>query len=800
MKVPFFWLKEYIPLSLSVEEVDRILTLLGLEVEGITRTPSSFTGVVVGEVVSAVKHPQADRLQVATVTDGKEAYQVVCGAPNCRAGLKTAFAKIGAKLLDSTSGKVLTIKKSKLREVESFGMLCSPEELGMSGPEGILELPQDAPLGDPLADILNEPILEISVTPNLGHCLSMIGIARELGAQQKMTVHIPQASPREDDSKPIEKQIQVILEAEDACPRYSARYLYNVAVGPSPEWMKKRLEGAGLKSINNIVDIGNYVMLETGQPLHMFDAAKISGGKIIIRKAAQEGEFTTLDGALCKYPASTLLINDEKGPLAIAGVMGGLDSAITPETKAIVIESAHFDPATVRRSSKQTGFRSESSYRFERGTDIGGVVDALNRAAWLVSDLAGGTAAKGIIDKCPAGIHPRIIPCRIDRANALLGLTLSQNEIRELFVRLGMSISKETTGLLHVTVPTYRNDIRVEIDLIEEVARLYGYNNIPRPLVRHTSATFPDAPIFTFENLVRSFLLQEGLQECVTCDLISPEQSSIAEKQGIGNDTIIPVLQPSSVDRSVLRHSLLPGLLQVVKLNQDQGVFDVAAFEVGKIHFKEKDQFQEQLMASVVLCGKNRPYYFNPQPADWDFFDLKGIYENLFSHLRLPPFHFVPSHLMAFHPFRQARISFKDQITGTIAEIHPEVLRSHGIKQRVFFAEIDLHDLFPLCKRDWQVQPLPSFQGSERDWTLTLKDQMPIAELFSAIRGSASPLLSSFFLLDIYKSEQLGKEKKNVTIRFSYRDPAQTIAMETVEKEHAHLMQRVAEKIRDHVV
>lgn len=799
MKVPFFWLKEYLPLTLTAEEVANILTLLGLEVEGIDRGTYTFTGVVVGEVLTAEKHPHADRLQVATVSDGHETFQVVCGAPNCRAGLKTAFAKIGAKLIDET-GKSFTIKKSKLRDVESYGMLCAADELGLpKNSEGIIELPSDAPLGLALAEVISEPVLEVSLTPNLGHCLCMIGIAREIAAHQKLPLHIPQSLPQEND-KNLEKMVQVDIEAPEACPRYACRYLDNISVRPSPDWLKNRLEAAGLKSINNIVDIGNYVMLEMGQPLHMFDAAKIRGGKIVVRKAAQAGVLTTLDGGSCRYDASTLLICDAEGPLAIAGVMGGFESAITESTKEIVIESAYFDPSTIRKASKQTGLRSDSSYRFERGIDRGGVVNALNRAAGLVSEIAGGVAAKGLIDVCPAGIHPRKITCRVQRVNNMLGVNLSQNEIRELLIRLGMQIELEGSDVLRVAVPTFRNDVREEIDLVEEVARLYGYNNIPRPLVRHISATFPDAPIFTFENFIRTALLEEGLQECVTCDLISPVQAEIVEKQGIPEEAIISVLHPSSADQSVLRPSLLPNLLQVVKHNQGQGILDLALFEVGKIHFQHDGQFKEQLMAAVVLCGKNAPYHFSPQPEAWDFFDLKGIVENLFPRVHVPEFQFSPTHHAAFHPFRQARIDSSGKTIGVMAELHPEVLRMTGIKQRVYFAQINLHDLFPLQKRNWQVEPLPSFPGTQRDWTLTLPDQMPISSLFHAIRTSASPLLSEYFLLDIYKSEQIGKDKKNVTVRFTYRDPAQTIAMEAAEKEHALLMQRVAQKIQDHVV
>ncbi len=824
MKVPFFWLKEYISFSLNVEEVAHILTLLGLEVEGIDSPTYTFSDVVVGEILTSAKHPHADRLQVATVTDGQETFQIVCGAPNCRAGLKTAFAKIGAKLQDP-SGKNFTIKKSKLREVESFGMLCSTEELGLSQAEGILELPSDAPVGAPLASILSEPILEISITPNLGHCLCMLGIARELSAYMKIPIRIPKGHVQENPETTINSVLEVDLEAPNACTRYACRYLSNIEVGPSPSWLKKKLEAAGMKSINNIVDIGNFVMLEMGQPLHMFDAAKIHGKKLIISQAVHEGEFTILDGSTCKYPTSALLINDTQGPLALAGIMGGLNSGITNTTKEIVIEAAAFNPSTIRMASKQTGLRSESSYRFERGIDRGGVVHALERAVELVCEIAGGIAAKGLIDRCPKSIHPTMIPCRIARVNSLLGLNLSQNEIRELFIRLGMTIDVENSEVLAVTIPTYRNDLRTEVDLIEEVARLYGYNNIPKPTVRHISATFPDAPLYTFEMSFRKILLREGLQECLTCDLISPSQAALTEKQGMDPGALIHVLQPSSAEQSILRPSLLPGLLQVVKHNQDQGISDIAAYEVGKIHFQEIEKtdhplfwsqlsslqkktrttntslnkFHEQLMAAIILTGNDVPHHFDSAPSTWDFFDLKGIVENLCEHQHLPELKFLPCHHAIFHPFRQALVSVNGETVGILGELHPEILRSHGIKQNVLFAEINLSDLHPMKKHLLQIKELPSFPGTERDWTITISDRMPIATLVEAIKSSASPLLCHFLLLGIYKGEQLGPDRKNATIRFFYRDPQQTISLETVEKEHAQVMQRVAQKIHDHL-
>ncbi len=663
----------------------------------------------------------------------------------------------------------------------------------------------------------NGPVFEISLTPNLGHCLSIVGIARELCAYFELPLQVPKTSFEEDSSLKIDHLFSVEIENPALCSRYVCRYLANVQVRESPKWLQTRLAEMGLPSINNVVDIGNYVMFETGQPLHMFDASKIRNRTICVRAASSAGTLMTLDGKLHEYPIGTILICDIESPLAIAGIMGSQASAIHETTTEILIESAHFSPQAIRMASKKMHLRTDASHRFERGTDVEATVYAADRAAQLLQEVSGGSIAQGRIVKpeqnqLKAHRSRREVALRMSRTNQLLGISLSQNEVLSLLKRLQMDVLRKNDDILQVSIPSFRNDLHIEEDLIEEVARIYGYNNIPRSPERHISAPFGDAPIFLFEERARHLLVSQGLQECMTCDLMNPSQAAIIPEKDINRgskDEISPihVLHPSSIDQSVLRASLLPGLLQVVQLNRDFGTKEINAFEIGKVHYRKGEQFQEKLVAAILLTGRSSPYHWNPKPREVDFFDLKGIVENFLSGLQVEEATFEPSHLPIFHPYTQATLSIstgkssmEKQLIGRLGALHPEVLESCNLRSPVFFAELDLHKLFPFAQKNRQCVALPAFPGSERDWTISIQKHTPVSHLFSAIHSSAPPLLESFFMLDLYQSEQLGKDKKNITFRFFYRDLTQTIQMEIVEKEHTKLMQRVAEKLKDHIV
>ncbi len=793
MKVPLSLLKEYLNFTQSPDELAKVLTLAGIEVEGIDAAPLPFSGVVVGKVLETSKHPSADRLCVAKVTDGKEEFQVVCGAANCRPGLKTAFAKIGASLTDE-NGKAFKIKKGKLRDVESFGMLCAADELGLGTGEGIMELTEEFELGADMAAYYSDVILDVSLTPNLGHCMSIFGLARDLSAHLNIPV-----TPREfsvaEEGDSIEKLISVQLIDKKQCTRYAARAVLGIQVGESPDWLKKKVEACGVRSINNVVDVGNLVMLELGQPLHMFDYDKIDGKKIIVTSQTDYKEMETLDDVNRPIPPESLLICDASKPLAFAGVMGGKSSAITTHSTNVLIESAYFSPQAIRMTTKWMGCKSDSSQRFEKGIDPSGVVFALNYAAYLLQKVAGGKVAKGVIDQKAHDFLEKKINCRTHRVNSLLGTTLSTGEITELLGRLGIRALEEKLHEQLVSVPTYRGDISIEEDLIEEIARVYGYNNISKQAPRHISSSISNSPLYELEKITRQRLIAEGLQEFVTCDLISPSQAEMSLENTMHKEALISVMQAHSAEQSVLRTTLLPGLLQTLKYNFDHGNPNIAGFEVGRVHFKDKDQFCEPTTAGILLSGKKSPYHWDPKPTEFDFFDLKGIVENLLTGFHVEDIQFEVSHLHNFHPGRQARIKKGDTILGVIGEVHPHHVAQLDVPARIFFAEINLNELLPLIPKQSILSEIPQFPGSERDWTLTLGDDIPIAKILNALKAVPSRLLEKVILLDLYKSPQIGKDKKNATFRFFYRDLEKTIAFETVEKEHARIITQAGTKI-----
>ncbi len=797
MKVPINWLKEYIDFSLSTQELADTLTLAGIEVDAIERAPLKFSGVIVGLVLESHRHPNAEHLCVAKVTDGKEEFQVVCGAPNCRAGLKTAFAPIGATLEEE--GKPFKIKKGKLRDVESFGMLCSAKELGLSEETNqIMELPSHFMVGEDFATLYGQEILEITLTPNLGHCMSIYGLARQLSALLQTSLKQPSFTFKEE-GEAIDRLVHVQIVDRKQCLRYCCRVITGITVASSPAWLKSKIEASGLRSINNVVDVGNLVMLERGQPLHMFDYDTISQHKILIHSQTPYKELTTLDDVTRPIPPEALLICDADKPLAFAGIMGGQSSAVTDKTTNVLIESGYFTPQSVRQACKFLGLKTDGARLWERGVDPEGTLFALDYATYLLQRLAGGVIAKGAVDQKVHEFHPKRINCRIKRVNALLGTSLSLREVATMLERLGMHVVEERPHELLLAVPPYRHDITLEEDLIEEVAILYGYNNIEKVLPSHISSTIPQAPLYVFESDVRRRLIGEGLQEFLNCDLISPEQAGMMCENTLSQDAWIEVLHSKSAENSILRASLMPGLLQSIKYNVDRSQPDVAAFEIGHIYFKEGSSYQEQPTIGIVLTGKRTPYHWNPKPDAFDFFDLKGIVDNLCEGLKLSGITLEPSHLHTLHPGRQARIKRGGQILGTMGEVHPSYLRKVGVDQRVYFAELNSQDILQHQPVQGKIQDVPLYPGSERDWTLTVKQELTLQQALDAIGKSASPLLETFYLLDLYKSEQIGKDKKNVTFRFLYRDAHKTLAYETVDREHNRLIQTVTERLKEYI-
>jgi len=598
----------------------------------------------------------------------------------------------------------------------------------------------------------------------------------------------------EDETLPIAKEIAVSVLSPEGCPRYGCRLLKEVKIGPSPEWLKRRLEAAGIRSINQVVDATNYVMLEYGHPLHAFDYDKIEGHHIVVREAQKGEKLVTLDGKERIFDTGNLLICDKSKPIAIGGMMGGANSEVSDVTQNVLIECAYFSPIYVRRTGKHLGLMTEGSRRFERSTDPNAIRVVLDRVCQIIQQVTPCRLAKGVVEVSERPFPEHQLFCRLGKINALLGTQLGVSEVESMFGRLGFKSRLEGSDRFSVTVPTYRNDLQGEIDLIEEVARIYGYGNISTSDCRYTASQIPHAPIFVFERKVRNQLIAEGLQEFLNCDLIGPSLLNVVQPTEASKKGWVQVLNPTSIEQSILRTSLLPGLLGVVKYNWDHQNHNIAGFEVGRIHFKDGEAYREQSVVAIVLSGMSRPEHWERKAVPYDFYDVKGIIENLLTALRVPDVQFKMGALHSLHPGRQADVYSGELKIGSFGEVHPSVVRRLDVPQPIYYGEINLHDLFSKCPPLELMEEICPFPSSERDLTLTLADHVQIDALLHQIKQAASLLLEKVTVRDIYRSDKLGKGLKNVTIRFVYRDKSKTIEQGTVDVEHARMLASIAPK------
>ncbi len=618
-------------------------------------------------------------------------------------------------------------------------------------------------------DLGEDPVFELSLTPNLGHCMSALGIARELSAALQIPLHLTRPSVNADTSAK-----EVVVKDFQLCPRYMCCLIEGVKVGPSPSWLQKQLEAAGHKSINHVVDVTNYILIKLGQPLHAFDADRLTGKVIEVGPTKMPHKFLGLDGVEREIPSGALVIADAHQPIAIAGILGSAETAVSEKTTRILLEAACFNPLSIRTTAKKIGLRTESAQRFEKGVDPEGVEAAL----YEVCALIGGTL-KGVTDVKQGPFSLKKIAHRPERINHLLGTKLSATEIEEIFQRLRFKCRGN-----QVEVPLDRSDINEEIDLVEEVARIYGYNNIEKTIPHCTISQIPHDPLFLFENEMRHRLASQGLFECITCDLISPKLGEISREITPPSMGFLQATYSKSEEYSLLRTSLLPGLLQVTQGNFAQKNRTLSLFEIGRIHFLQKERVVEVPMAAILLTGKAALPHWSHKASDVDFFDLKGIVEYLCSGT------FVPSQHLAFHPGRQADLQFGDLIVGSLGEVHPALLAKFDIDERVYYAELNLSHLLHLRKQLVRVTPLSQFPASERDWTLPMDPKMPIDAVFEAIHSLQSPLLERVELIDLYSPET--SAQKNATFRFTYRDLLKTISFEEVESEHGKMISHVA--------
>lgn len=797
MKVTYSWLKEFVDFDLSPGELADLLTMLGLEVEGMELQGSGMDDVVVAVVEEKRQHPNADKLSLCRVNNGSEVIDVVCGAQNFKAGDTVALAKVGAILPGD-----FKIKRSKIRGEESCGMLCSEKELGLAEESaGIMILPEGLVPGTPLFEALGkkDTFFEIGLTPNRADCLSTVGIAREIAAKLGSSVTYPDTAVTEGN-KPIEEITSVTVEDQELCPRYSARFISGCRIAPSPEWLVKRLNSIGLRSINNVVDVTNLVMMELGQPLHAFDGDRLSGRRIVVRRAVEGELFTTLDNQQRNLAATDLVICDAERPVALAGIMGGLNSEITSGTTSILLESATFKPSAIRATSKRLGLHTESSHRFERGVDIAGVTRALDRAAALIVALSGGEAACGIIDIHNGAAKPVSIPFRPDRANRLLGIALPQEDILELLSRLECTINRSADGTFEVTPPSYRMDLEREIDLVEEVARLNGFDKIPATMpMAHVDSDLP-VPSQLLERNLRNILVARGMNEVINFSFTAV---SAADKLMLGEDdprrTAIKLANPLIEEHSVMRTTLLPGLLETVARNHSFRTIDLKLLEIRRIYMPGKDDGMpyEPLCIAGAMTGSREREGWCQNRGDVDFFDVKGILEDLLERISIQGVRWVADTPEPYyHPGKSCSIMVGRERIGTAGEIHPTVQEAFSIDKPVYCFELNFDKLVKLQRPLSNVKAPSRFPDSSRDIALLVTEDVTAESIIDCIRSVKDAEVESIKLFDLYRGAGIPDGHKSIAVRVSYRSYERTLTEEEINSFHGKILERLRTKIK----
>lgn len=766
MKFSEQWLRGWVNPQVDRDELVARLSMAGLEVDSVTPAAGDFSGVVVGEVLSTEQHPDADKLRVCQVSNGAETFQVVCGAPNVRPGLKIPFAMIGAQLPGD-----FKIKKAKLRGVESNGMLCSQAELQVGeGNDGLLELPSDAPVGEDIRVYLalEDASIEVDLTPNRGDCLSLAGLAREVGALYAAEVTRPVVAPvtvMHDEVRPVE------VLAPAACPRYLGRVIRNVDLSrPTPLWMVERLRRADVRSIDAAVDITNYVMLELGQPLHAFDLAEINGG-IRVRMAEEGEKLVLLDGQEVTLRSDTLVIADHTRALAIAGVMGGEHSGVSIKTRDIFLESAFFDQIAVAGKARSYGLHTDASHRYERGVDWKLAREAMERATGLLLDITGGEAGP-IVEIVNEQFLPSIAPItlRAARISQMLGMEMDDSEIERLLSALGLTITAEGAGQWRVEVPSHRFDISLEVDLIEELARLYGYNRLP---VRYPQARLaPQAKAEARSDLpeLRRLLVARGYQEAITYSFIDPKQFELFSP---GVEPLL-LANPISNDMAAMRATLWPGLVKALQHNLNRQQDRVRLFESGLRFVGQLEGLKQEPMLAGVVCGTRLPEGWAQGREVVDFFDVKADVESVLGFAgALDAFTFVPGKHPALHPGQTARIERDGREVGFVGAIHPELSKTLGLDRPVFVFELVLAEV-ALGKMP-KFQELSRFPEVRRDLALLVDREVAASAVLDVIRENAGEWLTDLRLFDVYQGKGIDPLRKSLAVGLTWQHPSRTL-------------------------
>ncbi|GAB4282982.1 MAG: phenylalanine--tRNA ligase subunit beta [Coriobacteriia bacterium] len=805
MRVSLKWLRELVDIEMDVAELCARLDMTGTKVEAVHTLGEALEGVVIGQVLTCEPHPDADRLRYCTVdVGGDEPLKIVCGATNFSAGDKVPVATVGTVLPGG-----LEIKKAKLRGVESHGMMCSATELGVGADaSGLLVLPADAPVGAPYTSWagLSDTVLELEVTPNRPDCLSMAGVAREVAAVTGTGYRVPASEP-EESGTPADELVSVSIADPELCTRYAARVITGVRIGPSPAWLAERITAAGARPINNVVDVTNYVLYELGQPLHAFDLATIAsaGGRaaIIVRTAEPGERLTTLDGQDRELAADTLVIADPDGPVALAGVMGGEATEVSEETVDVLLESARFDPASISRTSRRLGLISEASLRFERGVDPELQRRAVDRAAQLIADVAGGSVAPGVVDVYPAPVEPRTITLRPQRVAAVIGAEVPASDIEGILTALGM-VTEKTNESLVVTVPTFRPDLEREIDLIEEVLRVWGMDRVPSTLPGGRRAG----------SLGEAQLVQrdagEALRAAGLCEHIGFAFADPTDAERLGwefgpGELPVGLINPMSEEQSVMRWTLLGGLLRAVSNNQRRGVPDVHLYEIANVFLTAEGRKlpKERLMIGGAMAGSWERPSWHSDARPLDFFDAKGVVETLMDALGVDRWQVRATDRPWLQQGRSADVIVRGDVVGWIGELAPHVLDAFECAGPVTVFEISFASLLKAGRGTRSYAEVPRYPAVNLDIAIVVAEDVTAERVTTAIRSAGGDLLEDVRLFDVYRDRpdaapgerRLPEGTKSLAFSLSYRSPERTLSDEDVAPAHERLVKTVLRKV-----
>jgi len=803
MKVPFNWLKQYVDFNWSVEETVERLTMLGLEVEGVHKVGGEFEGIIVAQILTRDPVPGSDKLSVCKVNDGTKERTIICGAQNHKPGDKVPLILPDFALPMKRGDKEpFMIKERKVFGITSQGMMCSPQELGLPDQvDGLLILPADARVGQPFAQFMgragSDVLFDLEITPNRPDLNSVIGIAREIAALTGTSLKTPEVTLRESAAS-AQDLVSVRIEDAGFCPRYTARVIKGVKIAPSPDWLREALEKCGIRSINNVVDVTNYVLLETGQPLHAFDYHLIApgiGGKpaIVVRRAKANEKFKTLDGTDRALTGEMLLIADEQKGIALAGIMGGANTEINDSTRDVLIESAYFSPANIRRTSKALGLRSESSYRFERGADVGICDWASRRAAQLILETAGGELAAGVVDIFPAPIAPKEIELHFQKTTAVLGVTISHLDQISYLSSLGLTLTEQTPGICKFAAPTFRVDLKRDVDLIEEIGRLYGIDKIPATPPRNAIGSNAFDAVYDQIAEARRILTALGLNEAQGQTLIAREEC------GVKNEEQAPLSNPLSSDMDVLRPGLLPGLIHSLQHNVSRKNYDAALFEIGRVFVSRNGTFTEETHVGIAITGRRALSFWSGSERDakFDIYDLKGVVEEFLEQFGLRGVVFAKRPETSPLYLESAMISLGGRVPlGELGQLPPGLAKKHDLRDPVFLAELSLNQLISRRNSAKSFKPLPQFPAIRRDAAILVPEMTTHEAVLQAVKQSKPANLESVELFDVFRGKNVPEGQKSLAYAFIYRSPEKTLTDSEVNASHAKVLEAFKTQLR----